>query len=571
MTSAETLETPETIVDQYYAGLPNDDGGAEEDGSPRIRVAQFDESSDHTRPRIEMGTDIHRVVDDAIAALAFDENVYTKDGAIVRVIYETVSGCGIRVATAKKMHTASILDTLTKVADWFRMDPKSEEWVKCTPPHVVVLAVENRMTWPALRPLVSIITSPSLRPDGTILQEPGYDPQTGCLFFPSCIFPTVDDDPTLEDAREAMALLEEPLFDFPFAGPADKAAAIASIITLACRTAIQGCTPAFITTARTPGTGKTLQTDVASAIVCGRVSAKMSYPPDDIELEKVLASYAICGTQVVNFDNVKRDFGGGPLDRCLTASDTVDLRVLGKSVISTLPWRTVIVASGNNVALTGDTSRRVLVIWIESELEKPEERTGFKHPELIDWVLENRAALAVAPIVIMRAWFVAGRPDMGCRPWGGFDAWSSIIPPAMVFAGAVDPMGARAEAAGIEDTEKVALAGILDGWARLAGQKGMSVKEALAVLYPSRPMGPDYPPDGFDALRDALESIVTTQPGRAPSAQRIGLTLKQYKRRVIGGRMLDSIMTHGKVMKWVVVERKNEATTTDVSLPDSEP
>jgi hypothetical protein len=63
-----------------------------------------------------------------------------------------------------------------------------------------------------------------------------------------------------------------------------------------------------------------------------------------------------------------------PLD--LTAGDTVELRVLGKSEVPTLRWRAVAMATGSNVAIAGDTSRRVLISRLESPLENPEDRYG---------------------------------------------------------------------------------------------------------------------------------------------------------------------------------------------------
>jgi hypothetical protein len=43
--------------------------------------------------------------------------------------------------------------------------------------------------------------------------------------------------------------------------------------------------------------------------------------------------------------------------------------------------------------------------------EHPEERTGFKYPDLLGYVTSNRGELLAAVLTILRASFVAGKPD----------------------------------------------------------------------------------------------------------------------------------------------------------------
>lgn len=250
-------------------------------------------------------------------------------------------------------------------------------------------------------------------------------------------------DPTQGDANAALLELNEVFADFPYAKESHASVPIAALLTLLGRPAIEGACPAFLFDASTRGSGKTLQSDAISLIATGRTSAKMAYPMHDEELEKVLGAYALRGASLINFDNVNRLFGGGPLDRCLTAEDTVELRILGKSEIPTLRWRAVIVATGNNLALAGDTARRVLVARLESPLENPESREDFRHPDLLDWVRQEQVRLVYAGLSVLRAYFVAGRPDVGIKPWGSFGPWSKLVAAAIVHAGGANPMDAR--------------------------------------------------------------------------------------------------------------------------------
>ncbi|MFO0751396.1 MAG: hypothetical protein U1F43_37865 [Myxococcota bacterium] len=51
--------------------------------------------------------------------------------------------------------------------------------------------------------------------------------------------------------------------------------------------------PACIFDASTRGSGKSLQADVIAMVTTGRTAPRMSWPGDEIELEKVLAAYAL--------------------------------------------------------------------------------------------------------------------------------------------------------------------------------------------------------------------------------------------------------------------------------------
>jgi len=338
---------------------------------------------------------------------------------------------------------------------------------------------------------------------------------------------------------------------FPFVTSEARAVPLAALLTVLARPAIRGSTPAFLTDANARGSGKTLVTDAISMIATGRFTAKMAYPVNDEELEKVLASYALRGSPIINFDNITRAFGGGPLDRCLTAVDAVELRILGRTEISTLPWRAVLFGTGNNVQICGDTARRTLVGRLESSLENPEDRSGFRHPNLLGWVGEHRARLVRAALTLVRAWVVAGRPSMGCATWGSFESWSSLIPPVLVFAGAANPMLARAEVAGIEDQDKVALSLVLQHWPRLdAGSQGLTVRDAVHALYPPRREA--GPPDGYDELREALELMAPMKEGK-PDCRKLGDVFRRFKRRNVGGRMLvTGTEARNGVARWVV-------------------
>jgi hypothetical protein len=408
-----------------------------------------------------------------------------------------------------------------------------------------------------------------MRPDGTVLQSPGYDAATGFLYAPNAEFPPVPEAPTQDDAKAALVELSEPFADFPHASAAHLAVDLSGVLTAVARPAVVGNGPAVIQDAPTRGSGKTLKADAISTIATGRATSKMGYPTNDEELEKVLGAYALRGATLINFDNVTRPFGGGPIDRCLTAGDAVELRILGKSEVPSLRWRAFIVATGNNVELHGDTARRVMISRLESPLENPEERTGFKHPDLLGWIRLERPRLVCAALTLLRAYVVAGRPDVGVKPWGSFETWSSLIPAALVWAGAENPMQARPSFDAGREPEKLALQSLLHDIPRLDGAKtnGVTAKEIIGQLYTADRLRGQATPDGFDDLRDAIDGLTNNPPGKAPNAGKLGYALRKFRDRIVRGRKIVGTADRNGVIRWTVSGAGDAGDAGHVSSP----
>ena len=112
----------------------------------------------------------------------------------------------------------------------------------------------------------------------------------------------------------------------------------------------------------------------------------------------------------------KRHVGSG-----VTATRWKD-RILGKSQEVDLPLIPVWYGTGNNVAVAADTMRRIIHIRLDVMAEKPEERTGFKHPQLIQWIKEHRPRLLSCGLTILPRFFNAGMPQQEVTPFGSLRA-----------------------------------------------------------------------------------------------------------------------------------------------------
>ena len=516
-----------------------EDGAAAPDLRPLVRVRKGEG---------------HEHVAAAVVALAADPELYERKNTLVHVVGAPAEAENAGTPVVRTMSLSTLWERCSRFARWERWDARTSQFVPDDPPSAVLGAVLSRGDYPGMRKLTGIIECPSLRPDGTLIFGRGYDAATGFLCLPSEDFRPPVAEPTQADAAAALGELTEIFEQMPHRSPEDKMVPVAAILTLLARPAIVGCCPAFVFDASTRASGKTLSADVVSLVATGRVPPPMSFPDQEEELAKVIGAVAMAAPAVLKWDNLTGRFGGGSLDAVLTAHDTTSFRVLGRTEFVELPWRVIQFVTGNNVELKGDTSRRCLVSRIEPTVERPEERTGFAHPDLRAWVRAERVRLVRAGLTVLRAWVAAGRPNGGCATWGGgFEHWSQTIPAAIVFAGGADPLACRPAVTGEEEPEKAALRVILSGLRRLDPTgAGMTAKAILAALYPEdRHEGP---PDGWDDTREAIEELVPTRPGTRPSSKTFGEKLKHYGHgRIVDGAKLVAETAHAGTKRWKVV------------------
>src|SRR5262249_19525636 len=155
--------------------------------------------------------------------------------------------------------------------------------------------------------------------------------------------------------------------------------------TVVARPAIAGPAPLFAFDGNGPGVGKSLLADLIAVLATGRRMARQVWPHGrdaDDEMRKRITPLALAGERTGLLDNIAwpQALGGAPLDAALTSTTWQD-RILGRSeVTAELPLVTVWFATGNNLTYGSDILRRVLVSRLVSDLERPEERSGFRHP-----------------------------------------------------------------------------------------------------------------------------------------------------------------------------------------------
>src|SRR5262249_54646746 len=322
---------------------------------------------------------------------------------------------------------ALLRERLAASARWVTMHETKDGAAEkpARPPAWCVAAVHARATWPGIRHLEAVVDYPVLRPDGTVLERIGYDAETGLLLESTSTCPVIAANPSLTEAIAARDCLLEVLSDFPFEREVHRAAWLAALLTPLARFAFTGPAPLFLVDANVRAAGKGLLLDCISRIVTGERFTIATYTPDEDELRKRITSLVLAGDRLVLFDNLEGRFGNAALDAALTGTAWKD-RLLGVNRMAEAPLYMTWYATGNNVAIAADTARRVCHVRLESPEERPEERSGFRHPDLLAWVGENRGRLLAAALTILRAYCAAGRPDLGLPAWGSFEGWSRL-------------------------------------------------------------------------------------------------------------------------------------------------
>lgn len=553
----DEVELLTTIRSALNSGTPREDKVVDEKRSPQAPLTRNDDS----RVFLSLSEgEVASTVVERLGALGRGPKinepiqVYQRGGVLVHAV-ESEDRATEGQLSIRQLPSALLRERISQSCTLVVAKKDGPERVR--PPKWLVDAIHCRGWYGGhILPLAGVVQSPTLRADGSILQRPGYDEATGLLYKPNADYPAIPEHPTREDAQRAVSELLEVVADCEFADTeADSSAWIAMVLTQLGRQAITGCCPMFAVTATTRGSGKGLIADAASTISYGRPTPKRTFTPEPDELKKEILAIALEGVQSVLWDNVSCQLRGDSLDNVLTAT-SVSGRILGKSEnAKELPMRAVFCVTGNNLRLGSDVARRVLPIRLAPNCEKPEERTGFKHPDLLAWVRENRPKLAVAGLTILRAYFAAGKPPQTGGTWGSFEAWSAVVRGAIVWAGCTDPMVTR-ETADEDDDSMAVVRGLIGGLLEVDEHgDGLTAREIVKEL------AADAKGERFPALREVV-SEVATRKGNI-DAKLLSYALRKYRGRIANGFKVDGQKSRGGVVKWAAVQVKRQRSGED--------
>jgi hypothetical protein len=283
---------------------------------------------------------------------------------------------------------------------------------------------------PTLPKLDAVVLAPVFDQDAALISRGGYHARARLWYHktPNTEIPPVPKVPgAAEVARARSLLLDDLLVDFPFVSEADLAHAVAALLLPFLRRMIDGCTPLHLVQAPSQGTGKGLLADILTRFATlGKDPSVMPIPKAGEEIRKSVTAVLKDAPTVILLDNVE-DLTSNFLAMALTTKFWKD-RILGETRVLELPNQALWIATGNNPALSQDMSRRIALIELQSQHERPWLRSPelFKHHPLLDWVEKNRAELVWSCLVLIQSWIAAGRPETN-HNLGSFDRWAKMM------------------------------------------------------------------------------------------------------------------------------------------------
>jgi hypothetical protein len=458
--------------------------------------------------------------------------LFMHNGQLVRLPRQGQTGPEISLLP---MGIADLQEELAYAARWSEMTERGTKAIY--PPSLVARDVLHRAAdWaPSLREVVRV---PIFGENWALLDGPGYQAHDHIFFQPNHgPLPSVPQVPSETELAEARRLIcEEMLGDFPFLSSSDRAAAIAPMILPFVRHRIEGPTPLHLFDSPQPGSGKTLLADVISIPAIGKEPAANTEISNADDLRKWVTAMALAGEGVVLIDNINARLKGSALAGVLTSAEWSD-RIVGTSRRAKVAMRCVWLATGNNVVMSSELARRVVRCRIDSGVERPHLRGGFRHAHLRAWVKAHRAQLIWAVLVMVRNWIAHGNPG-GEAILGSFEAYCCT-------------MGGILDAAGIEgflqdggpchaDDKSLEWSAFVEAWHRRFEGKHIGAADLDAEILEPNP--------------EMLATVLAGASSQRGRRIKLGQELRKRRDAIVSGHRIstsDGVDGHGCWSYWL--------------------
>ncbi len=516
-----------------------------------------------TRPTIFVRPPEHMVADESREALAGKSGLYLRAGRLAYVCTlasPEVSDHGVIPpgnVLIKNVGPALLRERLSEAANYMRLRAGASEPVSALVPDYLpgmILEEPGGAGFPDLR---CVVTVPVVLADGSIHATRGvlregilYEGREGCYEVPEY--------PSEEERQHALEELYLVVADFPWPGElcgnSHRAAWIACLFTIVGRFSFEGQCPYGVIDGNTSSAGKGLLATITAIICTGAEPPAMTCPSNEEELRKSILPVLAAGTRLQLLDELQEGFGGKHWNGMVT-SKMYRGRILGTSTIQTVGNDTFWLCTGNNVSLQPESARRCLYLRLETFQDHPESRSGFRIPNLVDYVIDNQAKLLRSVLTLLRAFIVAGRPASGLAPWGSFESWSRTVRDAVVFATGVDP-DCRGDLDSTADQGRILHADLIRALRGTFGAKPFTTRVAIDRC------GEDQ------ELRDALEAVCPARDGVfSPGA--VGKRFSALRRRPAKGFLLEQCPDddRGGGRRWCIqssesMQLRSRGTTT---------
>jgi putative DNA primase/helicase len=480
--------------------------------------------------------------EDALIA-AGGRHTYQRGDLLVRPVKSQLRAANDRYTFLWQLFPLSrpfMVETFMRVAHFEKMDRRAGRYVPKDCPDKLAESYLSRVGHWRLPVLLGMVNAPFLRPDGTLCEQLGYDPASKLLFVSDGqTFDPIPANPTEADARTALKCLDETLLEeFPFIENIDRSVALSLLLTALDRRSM-ATAPLHGFTSPVAGTGKSLLVDLASILETGDRAPVISLGKNEEELEKRLGAALIAGDQIISLDNCNRELDSIFLCQALT-QERLKIRMLGFSRHVDTPVTTLFCATGNNLVIADDLTRRTLLCRLDAGVERPELRS-FKR-DVLETARSQRGKLVAAALTTLRAWHIASANiAIGVDPLGSFEDWSFRIRLPLLWLGYMDPCESIATVRD-NDPNRTLLIAVLEQWKRCLGVlSSHSIQQVITRAIPDM--------DFFNALM----AVAADRQGGL-SNRRLGRWLSQNNGKIVGRLKLANKGLSAGYQLWQVIE-----------------
>jgi putative DNA primase/helicase len=475
------------------------------------------------------------------ALLAADPSIYQRGQLVMRPIKPKLKAADDRETFGWRLRRVDVpylIHAFTKSAHFERFDARLKDWVnKDCPKQLAEVYLSLAGAW-KLPVLVGIVNTPFLRRDGSLCERAGYDSTSGLLFIPEQqVFPTIAYKPSRDDALTALKYLDDTLLaEFPFVEKIDRSVALSGFLTAFDRRAMK-VAPLHGFSSPVAGTGKSLLVDLISILLTGHPAPVISQGKSEEEFEKRLGTALIAGDNIISVDNCNSELTGVLLCQALTQT-LLNVRLLGKSQQADVPNASTFFATGNNLVIADDLTRRTLLCQLDAGVEQPELRTFQRN--VMEAASAERGKLVAAILTVLRAWHGTGTA-IRVDPLGSFEEWSFRVRSPLLWLDRDDPCDSI-KTVRENDPGRILLNTVLVQWKEKLGTAShYTVQQVIERAVVDR--------DFFGAL-----TAVASSSSGAISNDRLGRWLGKNNNKIVNKLKLMKVGNYSGYPLWQVIE-----------------
>ena len=280
------------------------------------------------------------------------------------------------------------------------------------------------------------------------------------------------------DTAECLRRLEDLFGEFPYAQDADLANCYGLLVGQPLK--VLYVSPIAFFDKPASQTGATLLARTIATLADGREPKIMTASERPEETDKRVIACLNARPSSMVIDNISFRLGSDIIASGMTAEE-IGGRLLGGNSDVKVPTKSLqIYMNGNNAAMERDLINRAISVRLDSGMETPEERAGFRHV-LPRAALERRSYYLSAVVSLIQRWIDAGCPDGPGPVLDTYGDWMRAVGGILEVAGVKGFNLNRSDFKIRADTGGIAERRFVEAWLASGGLTDRSLEDLLSL------------------------------------------------------------------------------------------